>query len=311
SKKASEGRGEDVVPCIRCNKCHGDTTWLSFCSVNPELGIAHRLNRMIETPASKKKVAVIGGGPSGMRAAIVAAERGHDVTIYEKNGYLGGMLRHTDFASFQWPLKEFKDYLIRQVEKKGVQVLLNTEATPEIIRRKGYDAVLVALGTEPVISRVPGADAGSVWNVSNVYGNEKSLGRNVVVIGGGRGAEIGLHLSLCDHKVTVLSSGSRLVPQEGPHQGIDFKTTDSFNYILNATATGISVGKVTYRDAKGSEKSIQADSVVIFGGLKPRQEEAMKFYGSANGFFIIGDCTGNGGDVRKCNRIAFAAASRI
>jgi len=311
SKKASEGRGEDVVPCIRCNKCHGDTTWLSFCSVNPELGIAHRLNRMIEPPASVKKVAVIGGGPAGMGAAITAAERGHRVTIYEKNSYLGGMLRHTDFASFQWPLRDFKDYLIRQVNKTGVQVLLNTEATPDMIRQKGYDVVLVATGAEPVIPRIPGAETGNIWNVSNVYGNENSLGKNVVVIGGGRGAEIGLHLSLCGHKVTVLASGNRLVPQEGPHQGINFKTTDSFGYILEATTTGISAGKVTYRDAKGNEKSIPADSVVIFGGLKPRQEEAMKFVGSANGFFIIGDCTGNGGDVRKVNRIAFAAASRI
>jgi 2,4-dienoyl-CoA reductase-like NADH-dependent reductase (Old Yellow Enzyme family)/thioredoxin reductase len=310
-KKAYEGRGEDVIPCIRCNKCHGDTTWLSFCSVNPKLGQAHRLNRMIEAPALPKKVAVIGGGPAGMKAAITAAERGHKVTIYEKNGYLGGMLRHTDFASFQWPLRDFKDYLIRQVNKAGVQVHLNTEATPDMIRKKGYDAVVVAAGTEPIVSKIPGADGSNVWNVINVYGNEKALGKNVVVIGGGRGAEIGLHLSLCGHKVTVLASGKQLVQQEGPHQGIHFGITDTFNYIVEATTRGISDGKVTYLDAKGQEKTIQADSVVIFAGLKPKQDEAMKFYGSANGFFIVGDCTGNGGDVRKVNRIAYAAASRI
>jgi 2,4-dienoyl-CoA reductase-like NADH-dependent reductase (Old Yellow Enzyme family)/thioredoxin reductase len=310
-KKAYEGRGEDVTPCIRCNKCHGDTTWLSFCSVNPKLGIAHRLDRMIEAPTLSKKVAVIGGGPAGMRAAIVAAERGHKVTLYEKNGYLGGMLRHTDFASFQWPLKDFKDYLIRQLNKTGVQVLLNTEATPEMIKQKSFDAVLVAAGSEPIIPKITGADEGNVWNVVNVYGNEKSLGKNVVVIGGGRGAETGLHLSQCGHKVTVLASGKQLTPPEGPHQGIHFQTSDTFSYILEVTATGISNGKVAYQDAKGQEKSILADSVVIFGGLKPRKDEALKFYGSANGFFIIGDCTGNGGDIRKCNRIAYAAASRI
>jgi 2,4-dienoyl-CoA reductase-like NADH-dependent reductase (Old Yellow Enzyme family)/thioredoxin reductase len=310
-KKAAEGRGDDVVPCIRCNKCHGDTSWVSFCSVNPKLGIAHRLDRMVEPPASPKKVAVIGGGPAGMRAAITAAERGHKVTLYEKNGYLGGLLRHTDFASFQWPLRDYKDYLLRQVNKNGVQVLLNTEATPAMIKGKGYDAVLVAVGTDPVIAKIPGSDAGNVFNVSNVYGNEKALGKNVVVIGGGRGAEIGLHLSQCGHKVTVLASSRLLVPQEGPHQGIHFEASDTFSYILQAVATRISDGKVTYQDAKGQEKTVQADSVVIFGGLKPRQDEAMKFSGSANGFFIIGDCTGNGGDVRKCNRIAFAAASRI
>jgi hypothetical protein len=120
-----------------------------------------------------------------------------------------------------------------------------------------------------------------------------------------------LHLSQCDHKVTVLASGKQLVPTEGPHQGIHFGVTDTFSYILEATTTGISNGNVTYQDAKGQTKSVQADSVVIFGGFKPKQAEAMKFSGLANRFFIIGDCTGKAGDVRKCNRIAFAAASQI
>lgn len=310
-KKAYEGRGEDVVPCIRCNKCHGDTNWLSFCSVNPKIGHEHRLDRMVETPAKAKNVAIIGGGPAGMKAAITAAERGHKVTLYEKNAYLGGMLRHTDFASFQWPLKDYKDFLVSQVNKMGVKVLLNTEATPDMIRKKGYDAIFVAAGTEPVISKIPGADSKNIWNIVNVYGNEKSLGKNVVVIGGGRGAETGLHLSLCGHKVTILASGKQLAQAEGPHQGIEFKNSDTFTPILQATASRISDDKVFYMDAKGEEKSVQADSVVIFGGFKPRQAEAMKFSGLANRFFIIGDCTGNAGDVRKCNRLAYAAASQI
>jgi 2,4-dienoyl-CoA reductase-like NADH-dependent reductase (Old Yellow Enzyme family)/thioredoxin reductase len=310
-KKAYEGRGEDVVPCVRCNKCHGNTSWLSFCSVNPKLGIVNRLNRMIEAPAKSKNVAVIGGGPAGMQAAIVAAERGHKVTLYEKNDFLGGLLRHTDFAAFQWPLKDYKDYLIRQLNKTGVEVLLKTEATPDMIQKKGYDAILYAAGTDPIIPRIPGADGSNVWNVTNVYGNEKALGKNVVVIGGGRGAEIALHLSQSGHKATVLASGKRLVEVEGPHQGIDFQNMDNFSFVLEATTTRISNAKVTYEDAKGVEKSIQADSVVVFAGFKPKKDEALKFSGLTNQFFIIGDCSGNGGDIRKCNRIAFAAASRI
>jgi len=273
--------------------------------------MTNRLERMIKPPASSKKAAVIGGGPAGMEAAIVAAERGHKVTLYEKNDYLGGLLRHTDFASFQWPIKEFKDYQIRMVKKAGVRVLLKTEATPEMIKKEGYDAILFAGGTDPVIPRIPGADGGNVWNIVNVYGNEKALGKEVVVIGIGRGAETALHLSQCGHKVTVLTSGKVIAEMEGPHQGIDYQITDNFNYILEATATGISNGKVTYKNAKGEEKYVNADSVVVFAGFKPRKAEALKFSGLANQFFIIGDCSGSGGEIRKCNRIAFAAASQI
>jgi len=92
---------------------------------------------------------------------------------------------------------------------------------------------------------------------------------------------------------------------------MDYPVTDSFRFILQATTTDISNGKVTYRDAKGKEEFIQADSVVVFAGFKPRKDEAMKFSGMTDQFFVIGDCSGNGGDIRKCNRIAFAAASRI
>jgi 2,4-dienoyl-CoA reductase-like NADH-dependent reductase (Old Yellow Enzyme family)/thioredoxin reductase len=318
AQKIVEGRGEDVIPCIRCNKCHGDSStgpWFSFCSVNPKLGIAHRVNRMVDAPAVPLKVAVIGGGPAGMKAAVVAAGRGHRVTLYEKSSYLGGMLHHSDFAPMRWPLKEFKDYLIRQVEKSGVEVKLETAATPEMIKKKGFDAVVVAAGAEPIIPRIPGADGDHVWNVGNVYDNEAKLGKNVVVIGAGEfGAGTGAFLAQKGHKVTVLSSGRDLVPTAGPHQ-IEIMLEaithlENFSYETGAIPTEISNGKVSYTDAKGSKKTVKADDVVIYAGRKARKDEAMAFYGAAPRYFIAGDC-GEVGNVQTCNRTAFAAASQI
>jgi 2,4-dienoyl-CoA reductase-like NADH-dependent reductase (Old Yellow Enzyme family)/thioredoxin reductase len=318
SQKIAEGRDDDVIPCIRCNKCHGDSTtgpWFSFCSVNPELGIAHRVGRMVDAPVSPKKVAVIGGGPAGMKAAVIAATRGHSVTLYEKNAYLGGMLHHSDFAPMRWPLKEYKDYLIRQVKKGGVDVKLGTSATPEMIKAKGYDAIIVAAGAQPIIPRIPGADGKNVWNVGNVYANEKKLGKNVVLIGGGEfGAGTGGFLAQKGHKVTLLVSGKDLVPSAGPHQVEilleSITDLENFSYETNVLPGKISNGKVSYTDAKGAKKSIDADDVVIYAGRKARTDEALKFYGAAPIFFIVGDCD-KVGNVQTCSRTAYAAASQI
>jgi len=317
-KKAYEGRGEDVIPCMLCNKCHREawTSHVQTCSANPTFGIAHRIDRMIEAPVVSKKVAVIGGGPAGMRAALVAAERGHKVTLYEKNDFLGGQLRHADFASFQWPFKEYKDYLIRQMDKTGVDVHLNTKATPEMIKARAYDVILVAVGAEPVISDIPGADGSNVRAPIYVFGNEKALGKNVAVIGGDLiGTQTGMYLAENGHKVVLLTSEKKVAFDAPP---VHFLGTvemaceklDNFSYLPEVTATGISSGHVTYVDANGNEKSIQADNVVVSAGRKPRQDEAMKFYGSAGRFFVIGDCN-DVGFVRACTRTAFEAASQI
>jgi NADPH-dependent 2,4-dienoyl-CoA reductase/sulfur reductase-like enzyme len=318
SQKAYEGRGEDMVPCIMCNKCHGVSftgPWFSVCSVNPKLGIPAAL-KAIDPPVWKKRIAVIGGGPGGMKAALVAAERGHDVTLYEKSDSLGGLLRHSDFSPLKWALKDFKDYLIRQVEKSGIEVVLGKETTPDMIKNKDYDAVMVAIGADPVIPRIPGANGSNVWNVVNVYPNENKLGKTVVVIGGGDiGAETGMFLANAGHEVTALTSDSELMKPGGPHVKeiqIDlYKRMANFSYITRAKTTAISRGKVTYIDDKGKERAVQADSVVIYSGLKPKQDEALKYSGSANRVLFLGDCTGKAGNVQKTIRSAFFVASQI
>jgi 2,4-dienoyl-CoA reductase-like NADH-dependent reductase (Old Yellow Enzyme family)/thioredoxin reductase len=318
-KKAYQGRGADVVPCIRCNKCHvpslnGD--WFNVCSVNPKIGIAHMVNRMVDLPIAVKKVAIVGGGPAGMRAAIFAAERGHKVTLYEKNHFLGGQLRHADFASFKWPLRDFKDWLIRQLDNKGVEVRLSTEATPEMIKEAGYDAVLVATGAEPIIPNFTIAKGSDIWTPINVFGKEKSLGKNVVVVGGGSiGVETGMYLAENGHNVTVIEMLDKLAHDATPIHYIEmfrdaWEELKTFKYILKARCNGIGKDKVTYIDAKGKEQSIKTDSVVIAVGMKPKNDLALKFYGSADIFFLLGDSR-KVGNVQTSQRSAFATASQL
>ena len=79
-------------------------------------------------------ILVIGGGPGGMRSALFLADRGHRVTIFEAESQLGGAIRHADYVDFKWTLRDYKNYLIFQVKKKGINVVLNTRVTPDITR---------------------------------------------------------------------------------------------------------------------------------------------------------------------------------
>jgi len=318
-KKAYEGRGEDVIPCLLCNRCHGPGftgPWYAACSVNPKIGLESTVNA-IDPPGRQKKVAVIGGGPAGMKAAIVAAERGHQVTLYEKSESLGGLLKHADYSSYKWPYKNYKDYLVRQVKKAGVQVILKTEATLEMIKSRAYDVVMAVIGAEAVVPKIPGSESNNVYDLMAVYGKEQELGKNVVVIGGGEfGVETGMYLAKAGHKTTMLSSGKELMQVERVHYPeiiVDtYEHLSNFYYVLEAVPKSISGGKVVYTDARGNDKSIQADSVVLYGGLRQRKADALKFAGSAkNAFLTIGECSGRGGSVQAVTRSAFFAASQV
>lgn len=318
-KKIYQGRGEDVVPCIRCNKCHVPSLtgpWSSICSVNPVMGMAHRIKQMVSAPKGKLEVAVVGGGPAGMEAAIVAAGRGHDVTLYERTGYLGGQLMVADANPAKWPLRNFKDYLVRQLNKMGVKVLLNTPATPELIREGKYDAVLVGVGSVPDIPDIPGADAEFVRAPLSVYRDHTTLGKRVVVVGGAEtGTETGMYLVEKGHEVVVLTRQDRLAHDATPIHYVEmvrheWEKLEGFHYVTRATTTAISKGKVTYRDADGAQKTIETDDIVLSGGMKPLHDEALKFYGTAERFFLVGDCR-EVGNVQTSIRTGFAAASQL
>ena len=101
--KLLEGRGEDVRPCIHCDNCHQ-----AYCAVNPKIGLQEVWDHMFSAPRTVKKVAVIGGGPAGMEAALTAAQRGHQVTLFEQSDTLGGQLKLADFLPCKWSLHDFK-----------------------------------------------------------------------------------------------------------------------------------------------------------------------------------------------------------
>jgi len=321
-RKVKEGRADDINYCIACWNCHGISMtkgpWhSSLCSVNPTWGLPPYKLQGITRPTKSKKVAIIGGGPAGMKAALTAAERGHKVTLYEKDATLGGLLKIADKSKTRWTFRKYKEWLIAQVKKNGITVKTNTAATPEMIKAAGFDAVLVATGAEPVASRMK-VDGAKSFNIVEAYARKDELGQNVVVIGAGKyGFELALGLAMDGHKVTNLASGSYLFEPDfqGPHnmqnqEGI-YKSHPNFSYALNAVVKDVTGGKVTYKDSTGAEKSVQADSVVIWSGLKPKLDEASKFLTCADEVYLMGDCTGKNGHLQKAIRSAFFTASQV
>ena len=314
-------KGEDVVPCIRCLKCTGDSlpnTKINLCSVNPLMGIPPaRRAMMVRPPEREKKVAVIGGGPAGMFAALELRKRGHQVTLFEKSGSLGGQLRHADYADFKWPVKDYKDYLIDHVKNCGAEILLNTPATPDLIRAGGFDAVVAALGAVPRITPIPGVENLKVWAPVDVFGRSDELGHRVVIIGGGEtGTETGLYLARNGHDVSVISRQDMLAKESLAffHYGSTVqkacRDTKGFKAITNAHTSAVADGKVFYLNEEGEEKTLDFDDLVIAGGTQPLLSEALAFNGIAKEFFVIGDAR-SPGSILTCTRTAFSAASRI
>ena len=319
-KKIYAGRGEDVTPCIRCNKCHvpnDSDKFRSFCSVNPKIGMEFKLDQVIEPVGEKKKVAIIGGGPAGMKCAITCAERGHDVTLYEKSGQLGGQLFHADYASFKWPLADFNHWLIRQVYQKGVKVCLNTEATREMLAPEGYDDVVVAIGPRFKSPRLPIEDGTKTMLCVDVYGHEAELPHEIVVIGGSEtGTETGMHLAEKGHHVTVMTRQAMLA-QDAPHAHFVVMMMDAYEHLKGfdyarkiQKYVSVTPKGVTYIDESGQEQFVPADLVVLSGGVAATPDLCAQFYGSGKHMHYIGDCY-RPGDVHKAVTAGFATGSQI
>lgn len=337
-RKIKEGRPEDIIPCVLCNKCHGTMTgpWISVCTVNPRFGMQAKLGRMVEPPRDSRRVAVIGGGPTGMQAAMEAADRGHSVVLFEKSGRLGGQLFHSDYVSFKWPLRRFRDWLVSQCEKRpNIEIRLHCAPTREELQAEDFDAVIAATGAVPIIPDVPGMrDEGGnlapgLYTCLDVYGHEDELGENVIVVGGSEtGVETAMHLAERGHKVHILTRQKELAPDAGKLHGITMAFAenaedgteimyaawelygDRLTWTLEAITQGVGPKGVVYTDRAGETHRLDADSVVISGGMRPLTEEALYYSGLSTQFMVIGDCE-KPTNLQVNLRKAFGAAARI
>lgn len=197
--KAAAGKADEIAPCIACNQACLDHTFsgkLTSCLVNPRA--CHETELRYEPAAAVKTVAVVGAGPAGMMTAIVAAERGHNVTLFDRAPALGGQLN----IAKQVPGKEeffgLVDWFTTMVERAGVETRLNTNATADMLA--AFDEVVIATGVTPRDPEIPGQnDHGNVVSYIDVLRDKVEVGPRVAVIGaGGIGFDVSEFLTVDD-----------------------------------------------------------------------------------------------------------------
>jgi 2,4-dienoyl-CoA reductase-like NADH-dependent reductase (Old Yellow Enzyme family)/thioredoxin reductase len=293
-KKAKQGRLDDIRRCIACNTCMESIFRRGRveCLVNPSLGREKEMGYSPADPA--KKIMVIGGGPGGMNAAWVAAKRGHDVHLFEKNAALGGQLIMGSVSSFKKELLSFIKYQEIQIKKYGVKCHMNSEAGLDIVKKLNPDVVVLATGSVPLMPPVPGLDKPIIIPLAAVFDGHNPLRRQTVVIGGGAiGCEAALHLSESQCPVTVVEQLPRI---GGELESITKKVLirrlkeNRVRIMTGSRLTRVDNRGVFVQDRDGNEVFIESETVVMAIGNRPENGlyEPIKSLGIET--HKVGDC---------------------
>ena len=293
--KVAENRDDEIVRCLRCFVCMAErgTTQTRRCSVNPLIGREWEGNEIPEA-RKKKKVLVAGGGVAGLEAAWTAARRGHQVVLCEKSDRLGGILKSEQAIDFKHEMYELGLTLEKLAREEGVQIRLNTEVTPEYAEKEQADALIIAVGSRPIVPPLPGIDGDHVVIVNNYYlEKDKVKGGEVVVLGGGlAGCECAIHLAREGRKVHLVEMRGELAPDANiRHRPILLKELEDRGVVCHTNHQGLRVTEEgLWCKTRGEEVLIPGTSVICAVGQKARRDVVETLLDSAPVVKQIGDC---------------------
>ncbi len=291
-QKAFQGKTEEIIPCISCNRCIQSIRRGALqCAVNPEAGRENSL-RLSKTEAPKK-VWVIGGGPAGMKAAEIAARRGHRVILYEAKKELGGQFLLAALPPKKAVLREFISYLERQLANLPMDIFLETPFSSSLLEKDKPDVAILAAGSKPLFPDLPGIKEAKTFSVWEALSQPHLLGTKILIIGGGGiGAEVADFLSERGQQVTLMEM----------REGIALDLVVHLQYFLNLRlqAKGVQILTSTkalrfdgdglwVEDQHGVRKLSGYDAFVIAMGATPQNELIPYLKDHIPEVYVIGD----------------------
>lgn len=313
-KKALAGNAEDITPCLRCYECFGETIKGESvkCTVNPIMGQQMAAKLPEKAPEWEKRILIAGGGPAGMEAAIVAAERGHSVTLVEKSGALGGNLHAAGASFFKTDIINFCNVMQKRVENAGVNIVLNTEVTPEYIRDFNPDALFVAIGSREIVPPVKGIDLPLVVMAADAELHPEKLGKRIVIIGGGLvGCEAGVSFGKEGKEIKIVEMKADLISDYNFfYKGALLPELQKYAEVyLKTTVKEITPEGVVCENQEG-RFVLEADTVVCAAGYKAPYDAVDRLCETVDEYYIVGDCR-NAGQIYQAVSTAYYAAKSV
>lgn len=293
-EKAFSGRKDDITRCCRCFTCFYNylTNRTFCCAFNPVVG--REMESFYGAPATTpKKVIVVGGGPGGMYAAITAAQRGHAVTLYEKNSRLGGQLLSEQYIPFKQDMYRFVKVLEGRLAQAGVDVKLNTALTAEQAAEMQADVIIVAVGAKPIVPPIPGIDSDKVVTLEALHQETPAVGQKVVILGGGLvGSECAIYLDGLGKDVTIAEMKDDWAADSYfMHKNAMkiYMRTSNIKIRVNTTAKAVTDAGLLCEGPDG-ETLLEADTILLAAGMKADRACVESFYNAAPRVFEVGDC---------------------
>jgi NADPH-dependent 2,4-dienoyl-CoA reductase/sulfur reductase-like enzyme len=288
--KVIEDRPEDIRKCIACNiGCAGYIVAgrPATCTVNPRVGKEAELK--VEPASAFKSVMIAGAGVGGLEAALVASQRGHTVSLYERTDHIGGWAAIGCIPPHKHEIKDLIEYYERQLGKQGITVNYGVAVDPGLIQDENPDVVVVATGSVPLMPPIPGIDACHVHSFLDILTGKVEVGDTVVVIGGGQtGLETAEYLAEMGKSVTVIEMQAEV--------GADMElftrvmTMPRLEKLGIKLVPGATVTNIGADEVHCGDEHFAADTVVLAVGQKSNDRLYGEVADAAPEVYMIGDC---------------------